>query len=321
MFITRKIPEQALQIIKKECDFRIWDQEDEPVPYHILEKEIEHVDGLYCLLTDNIDAPLLQKAKHLKVISQMAVGYNNINIDYATERNVMVTNTPGVLTETTADLTFALMMATSRRLVEAIDYLKQGCWKTWSPMQLTGKDIFGATLGIVGLGRIGEAVARRAKGFNMNIVYYNRSRKADTEKQLGVIYKPLDELLAEADFVCVLVPYTQQTHHLISHRELQLMKPTSILINVARGGIVDEQALYEALTTGQLLAAGLDVFEDEPVPLNHPLLSLKNVVALPHIGSASIETRTRMAVMAAQNLTTALKNERPPHLVNSTRFK
>ncbi|MFC6601044.1 2-hydroxyacid dehydrogenase [Ectobacillus funiculus] len=285
------------------------------MPREVLEKEIADVDGLFCLLTESIDKELLDKAKDLKVISNMAVGYNNIDIAAAKEKGVRVTNTPGVLTETTADLTFALLMSTARRLVESTEYLKSGRWETWSPMQLAGQDIYGATLGIIGMGRIGEALARRAKGFNMNILYSNRSRKPVVEEELGVQYAEMDRLLQESDFVCIMTPYTAETKNLIGERELSLMKSTSILINTARGGIVNENALYHALRSGSIWAAGLDVFEQEPVPLDHPLLTLPNVVTLPHIGSASIKTRMRMAELAAENLILAIRNQTPKNIV------
>ena len=316
VFITRKIPSSAWEQIRQACDVEMWEQEDTPVPREILEEKIVDVDGLYCLLTETIDEELLRRAKRLKVVSNMAVGYNNIDVAAASKRGILVTNTPGVLTETTADLTFALLLATARRIVEAADYVREGRWKTWSPMLLTGQDVYGATLGIVGLGRIGEALAKRAKGFAMRILYYNRSRKPQAEEELGLEYRDLHALLQEADFVCILTPYTAETKDLIGARELSLMKKTAVLINSARGGIVNEQALYEALQNGTIWAAGLDVFAEEPIAPDHPLLRLPNVVALPHIGSASIRTRTKMAELAAQNLLQALNGERPAHLVN-----
>jgi glyoxylate reductase len=294
----------------------MWEEKDTPVPREVLEKEIAEVDGLYCLLTESIDEALINQTKNLKVISNMAVGYNNIDVDAATKKGIMVTNTPGVLTETTADLTFALLMATARRLEEGSNFLRNGQWKTWSPMLLTGQDIHGATLGIIGLGRIGEALARRAKGFNMNIMYHNRSRKLEAEKELGLKYVDMKTLLKESDFVCVLTPYTPKTINLIDQGELSLMKKTGVLINTARGGIVNETALYDALKDGTIWAAGLDVFEEEPIYLDNPLLTLPNVTVLPHIGSASINTRKKMALLAAMNLLQALNFETPSHLVN-----
>lgn len=316
VYITRKIPQEVVQQISQSCEVRMWEEEDIPVPREILEREIIEADGLYCLLTEKIDEPLLERASQLKVISNMAVGYNNINVEAATQRGMMVTNTPGVLTETTADLTFALLMATARRLVESSDFLRNGEWKTWSPMLLTGQDVYGATLGIIGLGQIGEALARRAKGFDMRILYHNRSRRTQAEEKYGIKYADMETVLKESDFLCIMTPYTAETHHLIGRQELSLMKETAVLINTARGGIVDESALYEALTEKKIWAAGLDVFEQEPVPLDHPLLSLSNVVTLPHIGSASLQTRMKMARLAADNLLAALNGETPRHLVN-----
>jgi glyoxylate reductase len=316
VFITRAIPESALRKIQTMADVEIWESEDTPVPRSVLEEKIEEVDGLFCLLTESIDEELLSRAKRLKVISNMAVGYNNINIEAASKQGIWVTNTPEVLTETTADLTFALLMATARRIVEASDYLRNGIWQTWSPMQLTGQDIFGSTLGIIGLGRIGEALAKRAKGFDMRVLYNNRSRKKETEEKLGIEYVELQKLLKEADFVCVMTPLTPETKGLVGRNELSLMKNSAILINTARGGIVDEEALYEALANGTIWAAGLDVFEQEPLDLTHPLLSLPNVVTLPHIGSASIKTRTTMAELAADNLIEALESRIPRNVVN-----
>jgi glyoxylate reductase len=316
IYITRKIPEEALSMLNEACEVRMWNEKDVPVPRWILETEISDIDGIYTLLTETIDEALLNKAPKLKVISNMAVGYNNIDVTAATKKGIMVTNTPGVLTETTADLTFALLMATARRLEEGTKFLRSGEWKTWSPMLLTGQDIHGATLGIIGLGRIGEAVARRAKGFNMNILYHNRSRKIEIEEELGLTYVDFITLLKESDFVCILTPYNSETHHLIDQEELTLMKGTAVLINTARGGIVNEEALYHALKNKSIWAAGLDVFEQEPVPTSHPLLSLPNVTVLPHIGSASIQTRKEMAILAANNLLQALHEKTPIHLVN-----
>jgi glyoxylate reductase len=315
VYITRKIPESIVRKIEEICEVRMWHEEEKPVPREILEREIEDIDGLFCLLTETIDKKLLEKVNRLKVISNMAVGYNNIDIESAKERGITVTNTPGVLTETTADLTFALIMATARRLIESSAYLRNGSWETWSPMQLAGQDIYGATLGIIGMGRIGEALVKRARGFDMNIVYHNRSRKREAEQELGLEYVEMDTLLQNSDFVCVLTPYTPETKDLIGERELSLMKNTAIIINTARGGIVNEEALYSALKNKTIWAAGLDVFEDEPVSLDHPILTLPNVVTLPHIGSASIQTRMKMAELAADNLILGAQNQTPKHVV------
>jgi glyoxylate reductase len=315
VYITRKLPDQVVEKIQQTCEIEMWDDEDKPVPREVLLEKVIGIDGLYCLLTEQIDKDLLDKAKNLKVISNMAVGYNNIDIEAANHKGITITNTPGVLTETTADLTFALLMATSRRIIEASSYLREGSWNTWSPMQLTGQDVYGATLGIIGMGRIGEAVAKRAKGFNMKIVYYNRSRKEGVEEDLGIQYLEMETLLQESDFVVIMTPYSPETKNLISHHELGLMKRSGILINTARGGIVNEDALYTALCNGNIWAAGLDVFEKEPVSLEHPLLSLPNVVALPHIGSASIKTRLKMADLAAENLIKGVQGLTPLHVV------
>lgn len=314
--VTRKVPERAIERLAPYCELDVWPEEDTPITRQELERKIRDADGLYCLLTDTIDRAILEMAPRLRVISNMAVGYNNIDVAEATRRGVMVTNTPDVLTETTADLTFALLMATARRIVEAERFLRRGEWRTWSPMLLTGQDIYGATMGIVGLGRIGSAVARRALGFNMRVLYHSTRRNERAERELGVQYAGLDELLRESDFVVIMTPLTPQTRNLIGARELALMKPTAVLINTARGGIVDEQALHDALKNGKIWAAGLDVFEQEPVPTDHPLLSLPNVTALPHIGSASIRTRIRMAELAAENLLDGLAGRVPKCLVN-----
>lgn len=316
VYVTRMIPKDILAEIQAICDVEIWPEPDVPVPRDVLERAIAEVDGLYCLLTESIDATLLEKGKRLRIVSNMAVGYNNIDVQEATRRGIMVTNTPGVLTETTADLTFALLMMTARRMEESTQFLRKGEWKTWSPMLLAGQDIYGATLGIVGMGRIGEALAKRATGFEMKILYHNRSRKRDVEEKLGIEYRSLEGLLKESDYVCIMTPYTPETQNLIGENEFNMMKQTAILINTARGGIVDEDALYEALVNKEIWAAGLDVFETEPLSPNHPLLTLPNLVALPHIGSATVKTRRLMACLAAQNLIEALSGKTPTHLVN-----
>ncbi|MFC4355835.1 2-hydroxyacid dehydrogenase [Chryseomicrobium palamuruense] len=316
VLITRKLPEEIIKKISEVCTVELWEEEETPIPQEELEEKMINVEGVLCLLTENIDKKLIDGSPKLKVISNMAVGFNNIDIEAAKKKGIIVTNTPNVLTETTADLTFALLMATARRLIEASTYLRNGEWKTWSPLQLAGQDIYNSTLGIIGMGRIGEAIAKRALGFNMNVVYYNRSRKLDIEKSLGVQYKELDDLLKESDFIVVMTPHTPQTTNLISEREFKLMKKSTILINTSRGGIVDEKALYNALVNKEIYAAGLDVFETEPINLNDPLLTLPNLVALPHIGSSSINTRYKMANLAAENLIAGVLGSRPKHVVS-----
>lgn len=317
IYITRKLPATITGKFGQEFDIEMEHEEETAVPRDVFLEKVEEAEGLLCMLTETIDKEVLQAAPKLKVISNMAVGYNNIDVKTATEKGILVTNTPGVLTETTADLTFSLLMTTARRVVEASGYLRQGEWKTWSPMQLTGMDVYGATIGFIGFGRIGQAVARRAKGFGMDILYYNRSRKEEAELETGAVYAELDTVLENSDFVCIMLPYSPEVHHLISERELSLMKETAVLINTARGGIVDEAALFNALSQGAIWAAGLDVFEKEPLDLNSPLLKLPNLVVLPHIGSASIATRTKMAALAADNLKNALLGKGKVIRVNS----
>lgn len=305
------MPKAIIEKLSGQFHVRMWEEENIPVPRDILLKEVEEVDGLICLITEMIDKEVINKARKLKVISNVAVGYNNIDVQTAARKGIVVTNTPGVLTETTADLTFALLMAAARRIVDASDYLRSGEWGAWSLMQLTGQDIYGATLGIVGLGRIGEALVKRAKGFDMNVLYHNRTRKQEKEQELGIHYVSLEDLLKQSDFICLLLPYSPEVHHLIGKKELSLMKENAILINTARGGIVDEHALYHALKDGVIWAAGLDVFQQEPVPVDHPLLTLPNVVTLPHIGSASVKTRMQMAHLAADNMKNVLSGNKP----------
>ncbi|TDQ37195.1 2-hydroxyacid dehydrogenase [Aureibacillus halotolerans] len=317
VYVTRKLPEEAVAELRASCKVRMWDKEEDVVPREVLEKEIATADGLLSMLTDPIDEDLLKSAQNLKAISQMAVGHNNIDIEAASARQIAVLTTPGVLTETTADLTFALLMAVARRIPEAERFLKKGDWTTWSPMLLTGADVYGATLGIIGLGRIGEAVAKRAKGFSMDVVYHSRSRKPEKEARLGLRYGSMDDVLAQSDYLVLMIPYSKETHHLIDADAIKKMKPSCFLINTARGDIVDEKALYDALVSGDLAGAGLDVFAQEPVPTSHPLLTLDNVVALPHIGSASVTTRRKMATMAAKQLVQTLHGERPPTLINA----
>ncbi len=315
IFITRKLVDEIVKPLQEKFDVRMWESESDKVPREVLLQEVKEADALWAVLTDHVDRELFEAAPKLKIVSNMAVGYNNIDLEAAKEHNVIVTNTPGVLTETTADLTFALLLATARKLVAAENEIRKGSWTSWSPMGYTGMDVGGATLGIIGMGRIGEAVARRAKGFDMRVLYHNRSRKMDAEVEHGFEYVELDKLLKEADFVVILAPYSAETIGLIGARELGLMKNTAVLVNVARGGIVDEAALYSALRDGEIWAAGLDVFETEPVPLDNPLLTLPNVTVLPHIGSASIKTRQAMMKLNAQAITDVLEGREPENRV------
>ena len=315
IFITRKLPDEVVNPLREKFDVTMWHSDEISMTYDEIKSQAKDTNALWTVLSDKVDRALIESLPNLKVISNLAVGYNNIDVEAAKERGIIVTNTPGVLTETTADLAFSLLLATARRVTEAERDLRAGKWISWSPMQLTGMDVFGATLGIIGMGRIGEAVARRAKGFDMKVLYHNRSRKIEAEEQFGFTYVELDALLQESDFIVLLTPLTAETKGLIGERELNLMKETAAIINVARGGIIDEKALYEALTTNKIWAAGLDVFEVEPVPLNHPLLTLPNVTVLPHIGSASIRTRMAMMQMNADDIAAVLENKEPKNKV------
>ncbi len=315
IYITRRLPKEVTSRLQEVFDCKWWDHEDVPVPRELLLQEIKTADGLLSMVTDRIDSELLDAAPRLRAVSNMAVGYDNIQVEEAKKRNVIVCNTPDVLTETTADLTVALLLATSRRLEESAIFLKNDEWKSWSPFLLAGLDVHHKTLGIIGLGRIGQAVARRAFGFGMKVLYYNRHRRMAEEQSLGVEYRDLESLLRESDFVCVLTPLTADTYHLISERELSQMKPTAVLINTARGPVVDEVALYTALKNNQIWAAGLDVFDREPVRASHPLVHLPNVLALPHIGSATVDTRMAMANLAVDNLILALTGKEPKYRV------
>jgi len=316
VFVTRRIPDQGLKKVLEFCDAEVWEGELPP-PREVLLEKVKDCEGLLCLLTDRIDAELMDHAPKLRVVSNYAVGYDNIDVDAATERGIAVGNTPGVLTDTTADFAWALLMAGARRVVEGMDYVRAGKWKTWGPMLLLGRDVHGATLGLIGLGRIGSAMAKRAKGFDMRVIYYDPFRREDLEKELNIEYVDLDTVLREADFVSIHTPLTPETRGLMNAEAFEKMKPTAILVNSARGPIVDTMALYEALRDGKIAYAALDVTDPEPLPADHPLLTLSNVVVCPHTASASIATRGKMAEMAADNLIAGLKGESLPTQVNT----
>ncbi|MGJ3238577.1 MAG: 2-hydroxyacid dehydrogenase [Anaerolineae bacterium] len=317
VFVTRRLPQAGMDMIESAFDVDVWEG-DMPPPYETLLERVTGVDGLLCLLTDKIDGQLMDAAgEQLKVISQMAVGVDNVDIAAATERGIPVGNTPGVLTDATADLTWALLTGAARRVVESDKFTRSGEWKTWLPMGLLGADIGGATLGIVGFGRIGQAVARRALGFNMRILYYNQGKSyPELDKELNAKSVDLKTLLAESDYVSLHTPLTDNTYHLISSDELKQMKSSAILINTARGGVVDPTALYHALIDGEIAYAGLDVTEPEPINMDSPLLELDNIIILPHIGSASISARTKMATMSADNLIAGIRGDTLPNCVN-----
>ncbi len=314
VYVTRRIPEPGISLLDEYFDVVVRD-EPGPISKQELLENARDIDGLLCLLTDSIDADVIAAAGELVCISNYAVGFNNIDVAAATERGIVVTNTPGVLTETTADFAFALLMAAARRVPEADGFLRAGKFIGWDPMLMLGWDVHGKTLGIVGFGKIGRALARRARGFDMKVLYYDPVRAEADEAALGSMYSSLDGIFAESDFVSLHVPLTDETRHLIGRQQLKMMKPTAILINTSRGPVVDEQALAEALRDGTIAAAGLDVFEDEP-QVNPLLTSLPNVVLAPHVASASLETRSLMAKLAAENLIAALCGERPRFLVN-----
>jgi len=316
VYVTREMPERGLRIIKERFEAEVWPDYAPPPKKTIIEKAVK-VDALATLLSDKIDAEVFDAAPNLKIVAQMAVGFDNIDVTEATKRGIYVTNTPGVLTETTADFAWALLMAIARRVVEANKYVRTGKWKVgWHPMMMQGRDIYGATIGIVGLGRIGCAIAKRAKGFDMQVLYYDIIRRPDFEKEYNIQFTQLDTLFQKADFVTINTPLTKETYHLVDEKKLKLMKKTAYLINNARGPIVDEKALYKALKEGWIAGAALDVFEQEPTPVENPLLKLDNVVVAPHISSSSYETRSRMAEMVAENLVAFFEGKIPPNLVN-----
>ncbi|MFN4214472.1 2-hydroxyacid dehydrogenase [Exiguobacterium sp.] len=311
IYITRRLPEEAVAPLREEFDVRMWEEEAVSVPRDVLLEEAAAAHGLWTMLSDTIDRELIEQAPHLEVISNLAVGYNNIDVEAAKERGIIVTNTPDVLSETTADLAFGLMMMTARRLGEAERDLRAGEWKSWTPMGYVGMDVYRAKLGIIGMGRIGEAVARRVRGFDMDVLYHNRTRRHESESMYGFVYAELDELLAESDFVVVLAPLTEETRGMLGAAEFGKMKETAVFINVARGEIVDEEALYDALKEKRIWAAGLDVFAKEPISMDHPLLTLPNVTTLPHIGSASIRTRLAMMALNREAIMSVLTGAEP----------
>jgi glyoxylate reductase len=321
IYVTRKLPERGLQIIRKHFDMEVWPEYAPPPKKTIIEKA-KNVDALATLLSDKIDAEVFNAAPKLKIVSQLAVGFDNIDIPEATKRGIYVTNTPEVLTDTTADFAWALLMALARRVIEADKYVRTGQWKVgWHPDMMTGRDIYNATIGVVGAGRIGYAVAKRATGFSMKILFYDVVPRPEIEKDFGAKKVDLDTLLKESDFVSIHVPLMKETQHLINEQKLKLMKKTAYLINNSRGPVVDEKALYKALKEGWIAGAGLDVFEQEPTPADNPLLKLDNVAVAPHISSASIETRSKMGEMVAENLVAFFEGKKPPNLLNADVMK
>jgi len=315
VFVTRVIREKGLELVRQNCQADIWPKELPPNRETLLER-VRGVDGLLCLLTDRIDGEVMDAAgPGLKVISNHAVGFDNIDVTAATTRGIPVGNTPGILTDATADMAFALMMAAGRRVMEAEKFLRAGKWKTWGPSMLLGVDFAGATLGIIGFGRIGQAMAKRATGFDMRVLYYDPSA-SDSKSSLPAVSTDLDTLLAESDFISLHVPLTSETRHMVNTDFLSKMKPNAVLVNTARGGVLDQSALYETLKEKRIFAAALDVTDPEPLPLDSPLLELDNCIIVPHIASASVQSRDMMSFLSAKNLLAGLNGERLPHCVN-----
>ena len=317
VFVARLIPDEAIAAITASCEAQVWEDELPPPRAELLDA-VRDCDGVLTLLTDKVDDEFLDAAgAQLKVVSNYAVGFDNVDVPACTSRGIAVGNTPGVLTETTADLAWALLMAAARRLPEGDRYVRAGKWKTWGPLLLLGPDVHGATIGIVGFGRIGQAVARRAAGFGMTILYHDVHRASpEVEAEFGATFMPLEELLPRVDYVSLHVNLTHDTHGLINAEKLSWMKPTAVLVNTSRGPVVNGADLAEALRSGQIFAAALDVTDPEPIPADDPLLSLDNCLVVPHIASASRATRGKMAEMAAANLLVGVRGERIPTPVN-----
>jgi glyoxylate reductase len=306
----------GLDLVRQTAVVEVW---PDPLPpsYETLLQRVPGLDALLCLLTDQIDGRLMDAiGPQVKVISQMAVGFDNIDVSAATARGIPIGNTPGVLTDTTADFAWALLMAAARRVVEGDKFTRAGKWKTWGPIDFLGPDVTGATLGIVGFGRIGQGLAKRAQGFDMRILYFDTQRYPEAEQKYGARYVDLNTLLRESDFVSLHTVLSQETYHLMDDERLKAMKPSGILINTSRGPVVDPAALYRALSSGTIAYAALDVTEPEPIKPDDPLLTLDNIIIAPHIASASFQTRNKMATMAAANLVAGLRGERLPNCVN-----
>ncbi|MEM2930862.1 MAG: D-glycerate dehydrogenase [Thermoproteota archaeon] len=316
VYVSRRIHESAIRLLENHCDVETYDSEN-PVPRDILLKNVEDKDAVLILLSDRIDKEFLEKAGKLRVVSAMSAGYDHIDLGEATLRGVYVTNVPRVLTDAVAEFALALLFTVARRIVEADSFLRKGSWRVaWSPMFMLGPAIGGKTLGIIGLGEIGTAIARRAKGLNMRVVYYSRTRKPSVEEELGITFMGFNEVLKESDFLILSTALTPETVRMIGEKELRSMKPSSYLINISRGAIVDEKALVKALKEGWIAGAALDVFEQEPVSLDNPLISMGNVVLTPHIASATFEARRRLAENAAENILRVLRGEAPSSLLN-----
>ena len=313
--VTRIIPDAGLDLLRDSAEIRLWENELPPSPDE-LDALLDGADGALTLLTDKIDGAVLDRHPQLKVVSNFAVGFDNVDVDAATERGVAVCNTPNVLNDATAEMAFTLMTAAARRVVESADYVRDGKWKTWGPMLLMGQGLTDATLGIVGFGRIGKKLARMVSGFDMKILVYDVYYDADAEKEFGVEYVSMAELLEKSDFISLHVLLNDETHHMISSDQFAQMKSTAVLVNAARGPVVDTDALVQALQNGDIFAAGLDVTDPEPLPADHPLVSLPNCTVVPHIASATVKSRNDMASLAARNVIAVLNGEEPDAIVN-----
>ncbi len=315
IFLTRQLPPESMQMLRERSHLTV-NPDDRVLSKAEIIAGVRSADGLLCLLNDTIDREIMEANPGLRVIANFAVGFNNIDIDAASGLRIPVTNTPGVLTDTTADMAWALLFACGRRVAEGDRFVRTRGWQGWGPLQFLGADISGATLGLIGLGRIGKAMVKRARGFDMNVLYWNRTRlEASEERALGVTYMPMEAVLGQSDYVSIHVALNDQTRHLIGQQELGWMKPTGFIINTSRGPVIDEQALVLALGEKRIAGAGLDVYENEPL-LEPELYELENAVVAPHLGSATIETRTKMGNMAAENCLQACVGSRPPNLVN-----
>lgn len=316
ILFTRSIQSPILSLIPEEFEVVMWKEENSVMPREELLKEVADADAIFTNVTDQIDKEFFEQAKRLKIVSTMAVGFDNIDVQEATKRGIPVGHTPDVLSEAVAELALTLMLACARRVVESMQFIKENKWESWGPYLFAGQKIAGAKLGIIGMGRIGKILAKQAKALNMEVVYYNRRPNEQVEAELEIEYRDLESLLKQSDYVVMLAPASQETYHMMNYERFSLMKPTSIFVNVSRGPTVNEEDLYQILSEKKIFAAGLDVFEVEPIHQNHPLLSLGNVIAVPHIGSATQETRDKMVEIAVKNILKGLNGEPLLHTVN-----
>jgi len=319
IFVTRKIPEPGLELLRKDHKIEVFAYDKVPTKQEII-KGVKGKDGLLCLLSDKIDANIINAEPNLKMIANYAVGYDNIDVKTATKKKIPVSNTPGVLTDATAEMTWALIFSVARHIVKADKFTRAGKFKGWGPMLMLGQGVSNKTLGVVGAGRIGESFALKSKGFKMSVLYANERINTTLEKELKAKKVELAELLKESDFISLHVPLTKETHHLIGEKELKMMKKDAILINTSRGPVVDEKALIKALKEKWIFGAGLDVYEHEP-EISKELKKLNNIVLQPHSASATFESRTNMAIIAAKNMLAGLKGEKPPNCINPEVFE